>query len=84
MKLIKSAMRTRLGTEVLHQITRISCATISCVDFGIIKFGVKVVDMFFELKNRRIQAELLDGDSHKLPAGERFVEDELGSEGGLE
>jgi hypothetical protein len=83
MKLIKSAMRKRLGTEVLDHLMRICCATISCVDFGI-KFGVKVVDIFFELKNRRIQAELLDGDSHKLPAGERFVEDELGSGGGLE
>jgi hypothetical protein len=83
MKRIKSAMHTRLGTEVLDHLMRISCATISCVDFGI-KFGVKVVDMFFQLTNRRIQAELLDGASHKLPAGESFVEDEMGSGGGLE
>jgi hypothetical protein len=62
----------------------ISCATISCVDFGI-KFGVKVVDMFFQLSNRRKSTELLlDGASHKLPAGESFVEDEMGSGGGLE
>jgi len=40
MKLIKSAMRSKMGTEVLDHLMRISCATISCVDFGI-KFGVK-------------------------------------------
>ena len=38
--------------------------------------------MFFQLKNRRIQAELLDGASHKLPVEESFVE--MGSGGGLE
>jgi hypothetical protein len=76
MKLIKSAMRSKMGTEVLDHLMRISCATISCVDFGI-KFGVKVVDMFFQLRNRRMSIALLAGASHKLPAGERFVEDEM-------
>jgi hypothetical protein len=35
--------------------------------------------MFFQLSNRRKSTELLDGASHKLPAGESFVEDEMGS-----
>ena len=73
---IKSAMRSKMGTEVLDHLMRISCATISCVDFGI-KFGVKVVDMFFQLQNRRMSTALQAGASHKLPAGERFVEDEM-------
>ena len=76
MKLIKSAMRSKMGTEVLDHLMRISCATISCVDFGI-KFGVKVLDMFFQLRNRRMSTALQAGASHKLPAGERFVEDEM-------
>ena len=55
---------------------RISCATISCVDF-INKFGVKIVSMFFTLRQRRAWTESRDGDKYKLPNVEIFVEEEL-------
>ena len=55
---------------------RISCALMSTVEFGQ-KFGVKVVDMFFELKKRRAWKKTRDGDSHKLPETESFVQEEL-------